>query len=125
MSYKQLSKHFHEREFACHHCGEVKVDPRLVDKLEELRTACGNKPITVLSGYRCQRHNTNVGGAPQSQHLLGKAADIVIVGLLPDRVAELAEGVGFGGIGRYDHFTHVDVRDGYARWDYRTCKGGE
>lgn len=32
--------------------------------------------ITVSSGYRCDRVNSAVGGAPSSQHLKGQAADI-------------------------------------------------
>lgn len=33
-------------------------------------------PIYVSSGYRCKRLNTLVGGAPNSYHLRGRAADI-------------------------------------------------
>lgn len=53
--------------------------------------------------------------------MLGKAADIVIEGWDPVEVAALAEEVGFVGIGLYNTFTHVDVRDGDpTRWDSRT-----
>ena len=34
------------------------------------------RPITVNSGYRCPRHNAEVGGVAGSQHLRGEAADI-------------------------------------------------
>lgn len=34
------------------------------------------KPIYVNSGYRCPRHNLKVGGAVNSQHMKGEAADI-------------------------------------------------
>lgn len=34
------------------------------------------RPIMVNSGYRCTRLNNAVGGAKNSQHLNGKAADI-------------------------------------------------
>lgn len=34
------------------------------------------KPIFVSSGYRCQALNKAVGGAPNSQHVKGEAADI-------------------------------------------------
>lgn len=43
--------------------------------LDPLREAWG-KPITVNSGYRCAELNRKVGGAEQSQHLRGEAADI-------------------------------------------------
>ncbi len=35
-------------------------------------------PILISSGYRCERVNRLVGGARNSQHLRGEAADIVI-----------------------------------------------
>ena len=34
-------------------------------------------PIRINSGFRCVRHNEEVGGAKSSRHLLGCAADIV------------------------------------------------
>lgn len=36
-----------------------------------------NEAITVTSGYRCDRLNKAVGGAPTSQHRFGQAADLV------------------------------------------------
>jgi len=43
--------------------------------LQPLRDAI-KSPITVSSGYRCQRANALIGGALRSQHLTGHAADI-------------------------------------------------
>ena len=49
---------------------------KLIDNvLEPLRTAY-RKPIYVNSGYRCEELNRLVGGAKNSQHMTGKAADI-------------------------------------------------
>ena len=54
----------------------VKALQALVERvLDPLRDAWG-KPITVNSGYRCAELNRKVGGAEQSQHLRGEAADI-------------------------------------------------
>lgn len=36
-----------------------------------------NKPITVTSGYRCDKLNKKVGGVKTSQHLNGEAADLI------------------------------------------------
>ena len=48
----------------------------LVDNvLDPCRRAYG-KPIGVNSGFRCPLHNSRVGGASQSQHIAGEAADI-------------------------------------------------
>jgi uncharacterized protein YcbK (DUF882 family) len=43
---------------------------------EPLRVLCGY-PLICISGYRSPAHNVAVGGAGQSQHMLGKAADLV------------------------------------------------
>jgi uncharacterized protein YcbK (DUF882 family) len=48
--------------------------------LDPLREKYG-KPIKVNSGYRCPKHNLAVGGATQSQHMKGEAADIAPAGL--------------------------------------------
>ena len=48
--------------------------------LDPLREKYG-KPIKVSSGYRCPKHNLAVGGATQSQHMKGEAADIAPAGL--------------------------------------------
>ena len=44
--------------------------------LDPIREAWG-EPIVVSSGYRCKELNTLVGGAKNSHHLLGCAADII------------------------------------------------
>lgn len=52
----------------------------LVDNiLQPIRNALG--PIVVTSGYRSPAVNVAVGGSPTSDHCLGMAADIEIVGL--------------------------------------------
>ena len=46
--------------------------------LEPLRQALG--PVRVSSGYRCPALNAAIGGARDSQHLTGHAADIAVNG---------------------------------------------
>jgi len=115
----QLSEHFNENEFVCHDgSGLVAVDPRLVLKLELLREALGSKPITVTSGYRTPAYNATLPGAARdSQHTVGKAADVVVPGYTPAQVAAKAAQVGFDGIGVYQGFTHCDTRGYSARWN--------
>lgn len=50
---------------------------RLMDYLDKVREAYG-KPIRVSSGYRCYDLNRAVGGADDSQHKQGLAADLVV-----------------------------------------------
>lgn len=45
--------------------------------LQPLRNAYGC-PVVVTSGFRCATLNKKVGGAANSQHLYGQAADIVV-----------------------------------------------
>ncbi|MCW5250634.1 D-Ala-D-Ala carboxypeptidase family metallohydrolase [Streptomyces sp. SHP 1-2] len=46
-------------------------------KLEALRHALGDVPITISSGFRSASCNSAVGGAAGSRHLYGDAADLV------------------------------------------------
>jgi uncharacterized protein YcbK (DUF882 family) len=114
-----LSAHFSQEEFVCHCCGTFRLDDGLLAALELLRERSG-QAVHVLSGYRCPKHNRRVGGASDSQHVLGRAADIRIHGLTLQQMYDLAESVADfarGGIGVYDRgFLHVDVRGHRARW---------
>jgi zinc D-Ala-D-Ala carboxypeptidase len=47
-----------------------------VNLLEKLRILNGNNPLFLSSGYRCDRTNRAVGGAKNSQHIQGQAADV-------------------------------------------------
>lgn len=102
--------HFPPREMACRGSGAVKVDTELMDRLEALRAKLG-VPLWVTSGYRVEWYNAQVGGAKNSQHLYGKAADIAVMNVNPNDLIREAEKLGFGGIGTYSEqgFVHVDV----------------
>jgi uncharacterized protein YcbK (DUF882 family) len=117
----RLSANFLASEFACRcGCGQVKVDQRLVDGLQALRGDLG-RPILVTSGYRCSEHNARVGGAANSQHVLGRAADIRVPGMTAAELyAAACQLPQFSGFGRDDArgFLHVDVREHPARWCY-------
>lgn len=118
----QLSAHFTREEFACHDgCGFDTIDPALVAALEWLRESIG-KPIQILSGCRCPKHNQAVGGEPNSQHMLGKAADIRVIGMTARELYAAANQphIAFRGFGvdDYRNFLHVDVRMAPAHWCY-------
>lgn len=111
-----VSKNFHLNEFQCKDGShQVRLHPDLLTKLQQLRDRI-NRPIVITSGYRNPEHNRRVGGAPNSQHLLGTAADIRINGMNPIQLQPHAEVIGFTGIGLYGSFLHVDIRPHPARW---------
>jgi len=51
---------------------------RLALILEDVRSALGNRVMTITSGYRCPPLNSAIGGSPKSDHMLGMAADFRI-----------------------------------------------
>lgn len=117
-----LSEHFNRANFTCKcGCGFNDINIILIEYLELIRLRFGQR-LFINCGCRCKKHNREVGGATNSQHLIGNAADIVIEDVKPDMVADYADMVinQKGGVGRYDSFTHVDLRGTKARWDDRT-----
>jgi len=116
----KISPHFYLSEFESRDTKEVKISKELIDKLEILRDRLEGKPLYINSGYRTPEHNKAVGGADGSKHMEGIACDVRKVdGYSIDEMAEIAEDVGFTGIGKYDSFIHVDIRGHKARWDNR------
>ena len=113
-----LSPHFQRRELECPCCHELGLDPLLLVGLEWLRGLV-EQSIKVNSGYRCIAHNQAIGGEANSQHLEGRAADIVVAGMTPIQLKNWAQEIPYfnhGGIGLYQTFLHVDVRRTRARW---------
>lgn len=118
----QLSPHFRLVEFASKDgADKVLVDDDLVTLLEQIREAAGGA-VTINSAYRTPAHNAAQGGVSSSQHLYGRAADIVVEGASPLLVGQIAEYYldRRGGIGVYKSFTHVDTRAIRSRWDQRS-----
>lgn len=115
----KLSVNFKAKEFKCNDGSDVVfVSDTLVSILQAIRNHF-KTTVTINSGYRTPAYNKKVGGAAQSQHLYGMAADIVVKGVPPKKVAEYAEKLmpTTGGIGVYPNFTHIDVRKTKSRWE--------
>ena len=76
-----VMRFFKEKELSCRCCGQLpplirgNIEALVENVLDPLRERYG-KPIIVNSGYRCAKHNKAVGGASNSQHMVGEAADI-------------------------------------------------
>lgn len=113
-----LSKDFDRSEFKCKclNCSFDTVDAILINYLQLIRDHF-KAPITILSGCRCRPYNVLVGGGVDSQHLVGRAADITVDGVEHNVVADYAETIGCAGVGRYSWGTHIDSRTkSGARW---------
>jgi len=120
---KNITENFAYKNLTCPCCDRIKLNDRTyrhMELLQEMRTKL-NFPIYVNSGYRCKQHNIDVGGSVKSQHM-EFATDI-----RPSyqdgfkqrlkAIYDMAEKLGFDGIGRYESFIHVDLRGSKARWN--------
>ncbi|MEU3254302.1 D-Ala-D-Ala carboxypeptidase family metallohydrolase [Streptomyces sp. NPDC006997] len=98
---------------------------RTMWKLEAMRHALGDAPIRVTSGFRSYSCNSAVGGASNSRHLYGDAADLGAGSHSLCTMAKQARYHGFRGIlgpgypGHSDH-THVDHRSS-RYWSASSC----
>jgi len=116
----KLSENFGLHEFLAH---DDPNKPDLVamrylaqlceDVLEPLRAHL-KSPIIITSGFRSPSHNAKIGGAKNSLHTTGMAADIA-VGQLDKQIpvaAFLSKNPSVGGIGLYEAkgIIHVDIR---------------
>ena len=96
------------------------IDPRLYWSLAALSDTAQRQgrsgQITLLSGFRTQRTTRllqaqSTGAASNSYHMRRRAADIRLEGMAMEEVADMAEWIQVGGVGRYrgSDFTHVDT----------------
>ena len=113
-------KYFGRHEFACKcgKCGGYPVEPKeaLIRRLDSFRERV-DEPVYINSGIRCPEHNAAVGGATDSRHLYGDAADIRCEGKSPEQLYEIANEIFCdGGVGLYNWGIHVDARTTKSRW---------
>jgi len=80
---------FSPREVSCKGTGELYVDFRAMDMLQDFRNRVG-VPLFVNSAYRTKIHNRKVGGAKGSKHLVALAFDIQVGTVSPDKFVRIA-----------------------------------
>ena len=125
----QIGKYFKASEFECPCCKKTAPSRRLVGILDSARALLG--PLRINSGYRCPKHNEEVGGKKNSLHLpvgdIVYAADVTYsdVGkrhgehilklyITLESIARRYEGINYG-MGLYGTFTHFDTRGEVGR----------
>lgn len=97
----------------------ITMDPKLIDLLYDLHQAVGGRgSIRVISGYRSEGYNASLLRAgrtvdPDSQHMHGRAVDVVIPGVRGEALRDAAVKLRAGGVGYYPFswrsFVHVDT----------------
>lgn len=109
---EEIEEHFKVSEFQCKDKAKsLLISADLLNVLEQIRNHF-DAPVTINSGYRTPSWNAKVGGAPNSYHCKGMAADIVVKGHSSQEVAKYADSImEQGGVIRYTNFTHIDVRE--------------
>lgn len=98
---------------------EANLKALVTEVLEPARQRLGI-PIMVNSGYRCPKHNAEVGGVANSQHMKGEAADIAPAGFgfqdsgFKEELKRLGriivEGANFDQLIIYPTFLHVSYK---------------
>lgn len=115
---KQISTHFHSSEFRCSHCGVIKIDEDLVNKMEHIFSKLNASKCIISSGYRCAVHDRAIGGF-LGRHYEGLASDCIYYDKsgkpIPSKIVicvayDLGELNGIAKIN--DNYTHLDNRSG-------------
>jgi zinc D-Ala-D-Ala carboxypeptidase len=122
----QLTPHFQLEEFLRSETGARmgwRIEPTDLERAQLLRLATiilepvrlrVGKAVHVLSGLRPRGLNTLIGGAKNSEHIYGRAADIEVEGYTPIQLALLIieMGVPFNQlILEFDEWVHVSVAE--------------
>lgn len=98
----------------------------LCQALEGVRELC-RAPVLISSGFRSQAVNQRVGGARNSAHLSGLAADFTVVEIEPREVVQriLASDLVFDQlILEYDSWVHLAVAAQTPRREVLTARRG-
>ena len=104
-------KYFKIEEFKCKcGCGKAEMNQKFTQMLDMARGESG-VPFHITSGYRCPKHNKNVGST-STNHTLGVAADIACNnGGTRLKIIDALLAVGFKRIGVHKNFIHADINE--------------
>jgi uncharacterized protein YcbK (DUF882 family) len=122
-----LKNNLSRYEMCCECCDFDTVDWELAEILQEV---CDHfaavyhtrVELKITGPNRCKLRNSAVGGAPNSQHLYGRAADFKIFHgdeqVTPREIYDYLDKAYPKrlGVGLYDNRVHLDTREDKARW---------
>lgn len=126
----KISKFFTVGEVTQRDIRRIPSDPQIIKnilaiskELDKIREEWGG-PLLVTSWYRPPKINREVGGAKNSQHLNGGAADIKPLGRDVYEFQNWLDKNWYGalGYGAKKGFVHLDIRNGKG-WKYPGSKG--
>ena len=84
------------------------MEEEFIDQLQEARMWAGI-PFKINSGFRCEKHNREIGGEENSAHLRGYAADIsATTSRQREKLLEALFKADFNRIGIAETFIHAD-----------------
>ncbi len=110
---ERLTTDYYRDEFACKcGCGDDNIDLDHVVRLQRFRSLA-KRPNVITSGVRCANHNKAVSGViKNSSHVLRVATDNVVAGRTLCEMLEIAQEIGFKGIGVYpeSNMIHLDSK---------------
>jgi len=105
-----MFKYFKLEDFDCQETGENEMSIEFINKLDQLREACGF-PFIITSGYRSKNHSIEKKKEKAGTHAQGIAADIrARNGNERYKIVQEAIKLGFTGVGIARTFIHVDSR---------------
>jgi len=122
MSREKWTEHFYKDETVCAcGCGQNAMEQDFMDWLESVRVEA-DIPFFIKSGFRCQKHNADVGGVDDSEHCHGTAVDVGVQGGLQRFIInKAAMKLGVFGLGVAKTFMHLDrgrVKPRPMVWSY-------
>jgi zinc D-Ala-D-Ala carboxypeptidase len=133
----RLSEHFELAEFLVSETAARRgianePTPEIIDNLrrlcqsvlEPLRVKLA-RPVVITSGYRSPALNRAVGGSPTSHHMQGRAADIIVPGMTPLAVCQIAQQMKLPCvqiIHEFGRWTHLAVAISNERTQLLTAK---
>ena len=120
-------ENFDYDELRCNCCGDIEYTDEFLIRLQAFRYRLNtvfrrNIPLIILSGYRCDKHNLEVGGVPNSRHTVSDAVDICSTAITPEEIYKDAKDSRlFSTVILYEksRFVHIDSR---SREDVKAWK---